>query len=90
MCTRGGCEIYAVVEDGIWKLPPDAAHLLEDNHLDDADALMTLARCLAHAETRASTPLREALDAELSKYTSAWLSEQASNEERANEDAAEE
>lgn len=74
-CTRGGCGVFAVVEDGVWKLPPAALHLIEDNHLDDAEALMTLARCLSRAERRASDPLRRAIAEELSLYASAWLSD---------------
>lgn len=72
-CTRSGCEVFAVVEDGVWKLPESTAHLLSDNHLDDADALLTLARCLSRAESRASARLREAIAAELSLYASAWI-----------------
>jgi hypothetical protein len=74
-CTRTGCDVFAVVEEGIWKLPEQTAHLLADNHLDDADALLTLARCLSRAESRASNALREAIEAELSLYKSAWLDE---------------
>jgi len=74
-CTRGGCGVFAVVEDGVWKLPPAAQHLVEDNYLDDAEALMTLARCLSRAERRASETLRETVAQELSLYASAWLAE---------------
>ncbi len=79
-CTRVGCEVFAVVEDGVWKLPPASAHLIEDNHLDDADALLTLARCLSRAERRVSEPLRKAIIAELSQYASAWIEENAADE----------
>ncbi len=72
-CTRSGCEIFAVIEDGIWKLPDTAAELVVDNHLDDADALLTLARCLSRAESRATPGLRAAIDAELALYASAWI-----------------
>jgi hypothetical protein len=72
-CTRSGCDVFAVVEDGIWKLPEATADLIADNHLDDADALLTLARCLSRAEARATPQLRAALEAELSMYTSAWV-----------------
>lgn len=57
----------------MWKLPDATAHLLDDNHLDDADALLTLARCLSRAEQRASSALRQAIAAELSLYASAWI-----------------
>jgi hypothetical protein len=82
-CPRGGCDLLAVVEDGVWKLPMETAHLLEDNHLDDADALVTLARCLARAERRASEALRVAVRGELDEYKNEWL-------EAAADDAAEE
>lgn len=72
-CTRSGCDVYGVVEDGIWKLPEASMHLVEDNHLDDADALVTLARCLSRSETRASSALRKAIEAELSSYAEAWI-----------------
>lgn len=73
--------MYAVVEDGVWKLPEDSSHLLADNHLDDADALLTLARCLSRAESRATASLRSALTAELSLYASAWIDPDAPNNE---------
>jgi len=76
-CTRAGCEVFAVVEDGVWKLPAACGDLVEDNYLDDADALLTLARCLSRAERRASESLRAAIAAELSRYASAWIEEQA-------------
>lgn len=76
-CTRAGCEVFAVVEDGVWKLPAACGHLVEDNYLDDADALLTLARCLSRAERRASESLRAAIATELSRYASAWIEEQA-------------
>lgn len=72
-CTRTGCDVFAVVEEGTWKLPEQTAHLLQDNHLDDADALLTLARCLSRAEARASHALRKAIEHELSLYASAWI-----------------
>ena len=80
-CTRSGCDLFAVVEEGIWKLPDGSSHLLADNHLDDADALLTLARCLSRAESRATLSLRAALAAELSLYTSAWIDSDGLNGE---------
>ncbi|MBI2393032.1 MAG: hypothetical protein HYV09_25840 [Deltaproteobacteria bacterium] len=74
-CTRGGCEVYAVVEEGVWKLPPALVELVEDNHLDDAEALMTLARCLGRAERRVSEGLRAMISQELSLFAKAWLQE---------------
>lgn len=74
-CTRAGCDVFAVVEEGVWKLPAACGHLVEDNHLDDADALLTLARCLSRAEKRASDSLRKAIAKELSLYASAWVEE---------------
>lgn len=79
-CTRAGCEVFAVVEDGVWKLPAASAHLIEDNHLDDADALLTLARCLSRAERRVSESLRSAITEELSQYASAWIDEQPADD----------
>jgi hypothetical protein len=79
-CPRGGCDLFAVVEDGVWKLPESSSHLLEDNHLDDADALLTLARCLARAERRVSNDLRSAVRAELDDYRNAWLDEPRAND----------
>jgi hypothetical protein len=76
-CTRAGCDVFAVVEEGIWKLPAACGHLVDDNHLDDADALLTLARCLSRAERRASNALRKAIAHELSLYANAWIDEQA-------------
>ncbi|MGZ3450301.1 MAG: hypothetical protein ACXVEF_11940 [Polyangiales bacterium] len=73
--------MFAVIEEGVWKLPESSAHLLEDNHLDDADALLTLARCLARAERRVSDDLRSALRSELDGYKTAWLDESANDAE---------
>lgn len=79
-CTRGGCGIFAVVEDGVWKLPSASRHLVDDNHLDDAEALITLARCLGRAERRVSESLRRAIARELASYTSAWLADGRASE----------
>jgi hypothetical protein len=83
-CTRAGCEVFAVVEEGTWKLPAACGHLVDDNHLDDADALLTLARCLSRAERRVSAALRKAITTELSLYASAWVDEQPTSVERAS------
>lgn len=83
-CTRGGCGVFAVVEDGVWKLPPAAVDLVDDNHLDDAEALMTLARCLSRSERRASDELRRLVVAELSRFESAWLAD-GEREERTSD-----
>jgi hypothetical protein len=71
-CTRSGCTILAVVEAGIWKLTEEQAALLDDNHLDDVDALMTLARCLVRAEERAAPSVRDAVRDELARWAEAW------------------
>jgi hypothetical protein len=81
-CTRVGCAVFAVVEEGVWKVPEACGHLVEDNHLDDAEALLTLARCLSRAERRASSNLRSAITEELSLYESAWIEERASEPDR--------
>lgn len=80
-CTRAGCGIWAVVEEGTWKLPPATVQMLDDNHLDDVDALVTLARCIGRSERRISDRLRTAIDDELSRFAAAWVEEDGGPDE---------
>ncbi len=68
-----------MVEEGTWKLPPATAAMLDDNHLDDVDALVTLARCIGRAERRMSSALRAAIDDELAQFAAAWVGDDESS-----------